>query len=119
MIAALLFLMQATAEPMPPDQHVFDNEEVSGRAFEAAMYCLAGEGPKSKKDLRRAEIIIARAHSKCSEQTEKLRGELVKIFIAHPSRMPSGLSPDKAADQFISNLLNRFDYVASGNKVTK
>jgi len=113
MIAALLFLMQVTAEPMPPDQHVFDNEEAGGRAFEATMYCLAGEGPKSQEDMRRIKVIIDRAHSQCSTKTDTLRAELVKIFAAYPSRAPSGLSPGEAADQFVSNLLARFDYLIS------
>jgi hypothetical protein len=116
MIAALLLiLLQTAVEPMPPDHHVFDNEEAGGRAFEAAMYCLVKEGPKSKEDLRRAEIRITRAHSKCSVQTEKLREELVKIFIAYPSRRPNGLSPNEAADQFVANLLARFDYFYNSN----
>jgi hypothetical protein len=118
MIAALLLMLeQPTSEPMPPDFHVFENEIDGGRAFDAAMYCLAGEATKFKRAPTQA--MIAAAHSECSAQTEKLREELVKVFVAHPSRIPNGLAPDEAANQFVSNLLNRFDYLVHGGKVTE
>lgn len=79
--ALLLAFLQTPVEPMPPDYSVFLNEEVGGGAYHASMYCFAKEGPKSKRDLRRVKIIIARAHSKCSAQTDKLRSKLVKVFV--------------------------------------
>jgi hypothetical protein len=112
MIAALLLiLMQPAVEPMPPDHHVFDNEVNGGRALDAAMHCLVWAVPKSKHPPSKA--VIAAAHSKCSAQTEKLRRELTQIFAKHPERMRRGLSPNEAANQFVSNLLNRFDYLSS------
>src|SRR5689334_24110525 len=103
-------------DPSPLSIDPFMDESAAAHAFEQQISCLGEQAFELRNDERPPKEVAADVERACETGAKELRTALADVYRRKPSLLPTGTTPEKAADAYLATMNGRIEFAIQAGR---